>query len=173
MKRGGILNIELMKLITGLRHGHSIMVTDVGFPIPYDKPVIDLALTKNVPTIDFVLNLIDSELIAEKIIYETDLRTHNPKLHEKVLAIFDDCDREEISHADIIQKYAPMVKSFIVTGEYSPWGNVIIVAGTDPFRWFQDESVVIPEFHLKRMKQIRASKKSGLFDQSEFKRKDC
>jgi D-ribose pyranase len=173
MKRSGILNVELVKLIAELRHGHAIMVTDVGFPIPYDKPIIDLAITKNVPTIESILKLIDNEMVTEKIIYAADLRTNNPKLHEKIVSIFDDCDKEEVTHADLIEKYAPTLKCFVHTGEYSPWGNTILVAGTDPFRWFQDETTVVPEFYHKRLKQIRGSKKLSLFDQSEFKRKDC
>jgi D-ribose pyranase len=172
MKRSGILNIELSKLIAELRHGHAIMITDAGFPVPPNVPCIDLAITKNVPAIDFILKLIDSEMITEKIIYAEELRTNNPSLHKKVLAIFDDCDCEEVKHTDLIQKYAPTLKCFIHTGEYSPWGNIILVAGTDPFRWFADETTVVTEFYHKRLKQIRGSKKLAMFDQSEFTRKE-
>jgi D-ribose pyranase len=173
MKRNGILHVELSGLIAELRHGHTIMVTDAGFPVPPGIPCIDLALTKNVPTIEFVLRLIDSEMITEKIIFAKDLRTNNPRLHKKVLSIFDDCDSEEVAHADLIKQYAPTIKAFIHTGEFSPWGNIILVAGTDPFRWFADETTVVPEFYHKRLKQIRGSKKLALFDQSDFTRKDC
>jgi D-ribose pyranose/furanose isomerase RbsD len=173
MKRSGILHVELSKLIAELRHGHMIMITDAGFPVPPGPPVIDLALTKNVPTIEFVLGLIDSELITEKVIFAHELKANNPSLHKKVVSIFDDCDIEETSHIDLIQKYASQMKCFIHTGEFSPWGNVILVAGTDPFRWFADETVVVPEFYHKRIKQIRASKKIALFDKSGFTRTDC
>jgi D-ribose pyranose/furanose isomerase RbsD len=173
MKRNGILHAELAKLIAELRHGHMIMVTDAGFPVPRDAPCIDLALAKNVPTVEFVLQLIDSEMITEKIIFAKDLRTNNPSLHKKVLAIFDDCDHEETAHMDLIRKYAPEIKCFIHTGEFSPWGNIILVAGTDPFRWFADETTVVTDFYHKRLKQIRGSKKLALFDQSGFSRKDC
>jgi D-ribose pyranase len=173
MKRSGILNVELNKMIAELRHGHAIMVTDAGFPAPYNLPVIDLAITKNLPTIECILKLIDSEMITEKIIFAQELRTNNPSLHKKVLTIFDDCDVEEVAHTDLIQKYAPTLKCFVHTGEYSPWGNIILVAGTDPFRWFADETTVLPEFYHKRLKQIRGSKKLPLFDQSEFTRTDC
>ncbi|MFP3089545.1 D-ribose pyranase [Treponema sp. TIM-1] len=172
MKRSGILHAELSKLIAELRHGHMIMVTDAGFPVPRDVPCIDLAITKNVPTIEFILQLIDKEMITEKIIFAKDLRTNNPSLHKKVLSIFDDCDREEVKHTDLIRKYAPTMKCFVHTGEFSPWGNIILVAGTDPFRWFADETTVIPAFYHKRLKQIRGSKKIDLFDQSDFTRKD-
>ncbi|MDR1108910.1 MAG: D-ribose pyranase [Spirochaetaceae bacterium] len=173
MKRSGILNAELVKLIAELRHGHMIMVTDAGFPVPRDVPCIDLAITKNVPAIEFILQLIDSEMITEKIIFAGELRTNNPSLHKKVLTIFDDCDSEEVAHLDLIQKYAPEMKCFIHTGEFSPWGNIILVAGTDPFRWFADETTVVPDFYHKRLRQIRESKKLDRFDRSDFTRKDC
>jgi D-ribose pyranase len=173
MKRGGILHAELSKLIAELRHGHAIMVTDAGFPVPPGVPCIDLAIAKNVPTIEFILKLIDREMITEKIIFAKELRTNNPALHEKVLTIFDDCDSEEVKHTDLIKRYAPAIKCFVHTGEYSPWGNIILVAGTDPFLWFADETTVVPKFYHKRLKQIRGSKKLGLFDQGDFTRKDC
>jgi D-ribose pyranase len=173
MKRSGILNVELVTLLAELRHGHVIMVTDAGFPIPAEARCIDLAISKNVPTIEFVLKLLDGEMITEKALFARELRTNNPSLHKKVLSIFDDCDTEETTHADLLSTYVSSVKCFIHTGEFSPWGNIVLVAGTDPFRWFADETTVVPEFYHKRLKQIRGSKKLGLFDQSEFSRKDC
>ena len=173
MKRNGILNVELSALIAELRHGHVIMVTDAGFPVPSGSRCIDLAITKNVPTIEFILKILDREMVTEKVIFANELRTNNPSLYKKVLSIFDDCDNEETSHSDLISKYAPIVKCFIHTGEFSPWGNIILVAGTDPFMWFADETTVLPDFYHKRLKQIRNSKKLDLFDRSDFTRKDC
>ncbi len=173
MKRGGILNTELATLISSLRHGHSIMVTDVGFPTPRDAKIIDLAITKGLPSIEMILKLIDSEMITEKIIYAKELRTNNSSLHAKVLNIFEDSDTEEVAHTDLIAKYAPDVHCFVHTGEYSPWGNIVLVSGTDPFLWFADETTVVPEFYHKRLKQIRGSSKLDMFDQSDFTRKDC
>lgn len=173
MKRKGILNTELSTLISQMRHGHAIMVTDVGFPTPHHLPVIDLAIKKGVPTIELILKLIDDEMIAEKIIYAKELRENNPALHKKVIDIFTDSDKEEVTHAELINKYAPTLKCFVHTGEYSPWGNIILVAGTDPFLWFADDTTVIPEFYHKRFKQIRESGKMDMFDKEDFKRKDC
>ena len=172
MKRKGILNTEIVTLISELRHGHSIMVTDAGFPTPYNAKVIDLAIVKNVPTIEFVLNLMDSEMVTEKIIFAKELRTNNPSLYKKVLDIYTDADKEEVMHTDLISKYSKDIKCFIHTGEYSPWGNIIIVAGTDPYLWFEDETTLIPEFYHKRFKQIKESGKENMFQKDGFKRKD-
>jgi D-ribose pyranase len=173
MKRSGILNVELVTLIAELRHGHSIMVTDAGFPVPANARCIDLAIAKNIPTIESILALLDSEMITEKVLFAKELRSNNPLLYKKVLGIFDDCDSEEVAHADLIQRYAPMIKCFVHTGEFSPWGNIVLVAGTDPFRWFAEETTVVPDFYHQRLKQIRGSKKIALFDQSDFTRTDC
>lgn len=172
MKRSGILHAELCKLIAQTCHGHMIMVTDVGFPKPKNIPCIDLALTKNVPTIEFVLKLIDSEMITEKLIYAGELQTNNPSLHKKVLDIFTDTDKEVVKHTDLIEIYAPKLQCVVRTGEYSPWGNIILVAGTDPFLWFADDTRVIPEFYHKRLKQIRESGKLDKFDQADYTRKE-
>lgn len=173
MKRKGILNTQLATLISDLRHGHAIMVTDAGFPTPYNVPIIDLAIVKGVPSIELILKLIDSEMVTEKIIYAKELRENNANLHKKVIDIFEDAEQQEVLHTELIEKYAPTLKCFVHTGEYSPWGNIILVAGTDPFLWFADDSTVIPEFYHKRLKQIRQSSKLDMFDQEDFNRKDC
>lgn len=173
MKRSGILNVRLVTLLAELRHGHAIMVTDAGFPVPKGARCIDLAITKNIPTIESILTLLDGEMITEKVLFAKELRTNNPALHNKVLAIFDDCDHEEVAHTDLIARHAGEMYCFIHTGEFSPWGNVILTAGTDPFRWFAGETTVVPEFYHKRLKQIRNSKKLDRFDRSGFTRTDC
>lgn len=170
MKRDGILNKELVTLISELRHGHHIMITDVGFPTPNNARIIDLAITKGLPTIELILKLIDSEMVSEKIIYAKELRTNNPSLYKKVLNIFPDADKEEVLHTELIEKYSDNIKCFIHTGEYSPWGNIILVSGTDPYLWFEDETTVIPEFYQKRFKQIKESGKDDMFNKKNFKR---
>lgn len=173
MKRKGILNSELCKLMAELCHGHTIMVTDVGFPVPKGVSCIDLAIVKGVPTVEMILKLIDDEMVTEKIIYANELKSNNPKLHKKVLDIFTDADIEEVLHTELITKYAPNLKCIVRTGEYTPWGNIVLQAGTDPFMYFAEDTTVLPEFYHKRLKQIRSSGKIDKFDKSDFKRTDC
>ncbi|MGL4987309.1 MAG: D-ribose pyranase [Treponemataceae bacterium] len=174
MKRGGILNSQLCKMIAEACHGDYIMVTDVGCPRPVGIPCIDLAIVKGVPTIADILTLIDSEMIVEKIVYAQELQTNNPCLHKKVTNIFRDADSEVVTHQELLKTHSPKIKCFVRTGEYSPWGNILLVVGSDPFLWFEDPTVVVPEFYHKRLKQIRESGKLDLFQNSKnFKRTDC
>ena len=62
MKRGRILNAELSKAIALMGHGDLFMVCDAGFPIPLDRWRIDLAITRDLPDLYTVLDLVLSEL---------------------------------------------------------------------------------------------------------------
>jgi len=174
MKRNtNILNADIAKLITGLRHGDMIMITDAGCPVPFNIPCIDLGITYGIPTIEQILNIIDTEMVSEKIVYAKELQANNPSFYKKVQAIFTDVDHEEIMHQELVNTRMNTLKAVIRTGEFSPWGNIIIVSGTDPFLWFADKTTIVPEFYHKRLKQIRNSGKLELFDQSHFDREDC
>ena len=66
MKKGGILNGELMKVLTELRHYDAIAVLDVGMPIPHGCKVIDLALVRGIPSLLDTVKAILGEIVVER-----------------------------------------------------------------------------------------------------------
>lgn len=172
MKRGGIINHGLSEVIARLGHGQILMVADAGCPIPLSTRCIDLSIVKGVPTLEQVLSIIDTEIITEKVMFAHQVKTNNPKLYEVLQRIFSDADFEGIDHANIIGKYAHQAVAIVRTGDYNPWGNIVLVAGTDPYAFFQDESIVIPEFYKQRFQQVQDSGKKGMFDTKNFTRTD-
>ena len=73
MKKTGILNAQLMGLITALGHKDEFLIADAGMPIPKGVEIVDLVLVGGVPsfrqTMDAVLaeTCVESYTLAEEI----------------------------------------------------------------------------------------------------------
>lgn len=57
MKKKGILNPRLCRVLAEMGHKDLLMIADAGFPIPGEIERIDLALACNVPLFKDVFNL--------------------------------------------------------------------------------------------------------------------
>lgn len=66
MKRTTLLNAPLSGVIAAMGHGDLLVIGDAGLPVPRGVPVIDLAVTKNVPGIFDVLDAVLAELVVER-----------------------------------------------------------------------------------------------------------
>ena len=65
MRKNGLLNTELIKVISAIGHTQYIVVCDAGLPIPKGVPVIDLALQPGTPSFLETLQTILGEMVAE------------------------------------------------------------------------------------------------------------
>lgn len=157
MKRDadGILNAELSHAIASIGHTDAMMIVDAGFPIPEDAWRIDLALTRGVPRLYDVLEAVHDELIPERVIYADDVPEMNPDMDERLQSLYDGsgAEIETMAHEDILD-YANRAKAIVRTGDFVPWGNVVIKGGTDPKAWFEGENVTMPEEYRRRYEEI-------------------
>jgi D-ribose pyranase len=163
MKLKGILNRKLNEVLASMGHGQMLIVCDAGFPIPKDAWYVDLAITKDLPDLPTVLELISDEFISEKVMFAKEVPTNNPPLYRDLERIFPDAELEAISHEEMLTSIAKEAKAVIRTGAYNPWGNIALVSGTDPFAWFENEETVVPPFYEKRIAQINQSGKKGKY----------
>lgn len=130
MKRGGILNGQLLLALASLGHGDRIAIADCGLPIPKDIFTVDLAVIKGIPSFQDVAKALAAELVIQKIIIADEMRTHNPHQYAFVKALFGSTPLEEIPHAQFKQ-LLHSVKAAIRTGEATPYSNAILEAGVD------------------------------------------
>ena len=153
MKKGKILNRDLSEAIASMGHGDIMLVTDAGFPIPEDAWRIDLALTRNQPKLEKVLEVISGSLIPETISYAEDVPKFNPELEESVKEIFEKWapDYEPVPHEELLEEYGQRAKVIVRTGAFNPWGNIALISGVDPRLWFEKESVKAPEDYKKKI----------------------
>ncbi len=129
MKKGGILNPAINKLITETGHTDLVVVTDAGLPIPEEVNTrIDLALIPGTPGFLETLDAVLTELIVEKIIMAEEIKTISPQMDEEILKRFPGIPVEYVPHVEFKQS-SKQARGFIRSGEFTPYANVILVAG--------------------------------------------
>jgi D-ribose pyranase len=135
MKEVGILNRELSRIISEQGHGDLLMVVDAGFAIPKDLDVVDLSLKENVPTVLEVLALLNEHHSVEKLIMAHETKNISPTLFQNISQAFGtDIEVELLDHTALKVK-SKEVKAVIRTGDFTAYGNVILVSGAGD-RWY-------------------------------------
>ncbi len=79
MKKQGILNSHISKILADLGHTDTIVIADVGLPVPDGVPKIDLALTLGSPSFEETVNAVASDMEIEKIVIAEEIGTDNPE----------------------------------------------------------------------------------------------
>lgn len=135
MKEVGIVNRGIAKIISEQGHNDLLMVVDAGFAIPKDLEVVDLSLSENVPMVLDVLAELKKYYSVEKMIMAQQTKDANPTLFSKISNVWgESMDVEVVDHAEL-KESAKEVKAVIRTGDFTAYGNVILVSGAGN-RWF-------------------------------------
>ena len=139
MKELGILNRAMAAVISEQGHGDLLMVADAGFAIPQDVEVIDLSLKENVPMVMDVLSELARYFSVEKMYMSRETGEISPSHFKKVARAFGDkVEVEVLEHADL-KVLSKDVKAVIRTGDFTAYGNVILVSGAGE-RWFLENN---------------------------------
>lgn len=144
MKKTGILNGELMGILTDLRHGDGLVICDQGFPIPKGCYTVDISLVSGIPTFKQVLKaLLDEMRFAEYYIVDF-MDEANPEYYGLVTEKLKKYDvKQKLSMNEFVEK-TKEAKVVIRTGEPLPASNIYLTSCSgDP--WSVEEYEVILE----------------------------
>lgn len=132
MKKKGIQNSELSKIITGMGHGDKLVIADCGLPIPKGAEVIDLAVKINIPKFLQVLKVVLEELVVEEAIIAAEMENESKDLYSKLLNLLKDIKINKVSHNEFkeINNNGKNI-SFVRTGEATPFANIILIGGVN------------------------------------------
>ena len=129
MKRNGILNADISRVLSYMGHTDTLAVGDCGRPIPEQTERIDLSLKLGVPSFMDVLREIAKEMKIEKIVLAEEIRENNSQVLEEILALFHEmnteCAVEYVSHEELKAR-TKTCKAVIRTGETTPYANIIL-----------------------------------------------
>lgn len=130
MKKNGVLNAPLSKMIASMGHTDKLVICDSGLPIPKNAEVIDLALTSGIPKFKDVINTILEELQVEKVILAEEMLESNKDLYDYIKSTLNGTSIEKISHEKFKEFYRnEKYIYFVRTGEVTPYANIILVSG--------------------------------------------
>lgn len=130
MKKNGILNGPLSKVVASLGHTDRLVICDSGLPIPKNSEVIDLALAKNIPRFVDTLSTILEELAVEKAIVAEEITRENEFVFKEITFLLNGKKIQKVPH----EKFKKITKEngttvFVRTGEATPFANIILIAG--------------------------------------------
>lgn len=129
MRRQGLLHAELNRIVAAMGHTDTIVIADVGLPVPLGVPCVDLALVAGVPRFADVFDAIYRELAVERVTVASEINARNPSmvaLGARLRA--DGLTVDELTHEDF-KRACASARAVVRTGETSPYANVILHAG--------------------------------------------
>ena len=130
MKKAGILNSDISRVLSYLGHTDTICIGDCGLPIPECTERIDLALCFGEPTFMRTLSVVANDMKVEKIVLAEEIKTQNPDVLEAIEELFagQNVETEFVSHAEL-KEQTKDCKAVIRTGETTPYANIILQSG--------------------------------------------
>ena len=128
MKRYGILNSHIAKILADLGHTDYIVIADAGLPIPEGVKKIDLAIKGGIPSFIDVVNAVEEDMVIEKVIIASEIEAGNPEHARYIKDKFADKEIENVSHTEFKQ-LTKQAKAVIRTGEITPYANCILQSG--------------------------------------------
>ncbi|MFJ9288786.1 D-ribose pyranase [Bacillus halotolerans] len=128
MKRHGILNSHLAKLLADLGHTDKIVIADAGLPVPDGVLKIDLSLKPGFPAFRDVTAVLADEMAVEKVIVASEIKVSNPENASFIETLFSEEAVDCLPHEEF-KELTKEAKAVIRTGEFTPYANCILQAG--------------------------------------------
>lgn len=126
MKKHGILNSDISKVLADLGHTDQITIGDCGLPVPSYVKKIDVSLSQGFPKFIEVLKVVLEDMKIEKVILAEEIKQNNAtQLEEIELLLEDEIEIEFVSHEEFKQQ-TQQSKAVIRTGEITPYSNIIL-----------------------------------------------
>ena len=130
MKKAGILNSDISRVLSYMGHTDRIAIGDCGLPIPEEVERIDLALKFGVPTFVETLATVAGDMKIEKIILAEEIKQQNPKVLAAVEELFagQNMEVQFVPHSEL-KLLTCDCRAVIRTGETTPYANIILQSG--------------------------------------------
>ena len=128
MKRMGIINAPISSVIAQLEHTDMLTIADAGLPLPSTTHRIDLALKPGVPGFLETLEVVLIEMFVEKAHVSEEIITISPNIFAGIQALLGNVPIEPLPHVEF-KELTGSTKAIIRSAEYTPFANVILVAG--------------------------------------------
>ena len=129
MKKNGIINADISRVLSYMGHTDTLAVGDCGLPIPDESERLDLALKQGVPSFMETLKEVAKDMKIEKVVLAEEIREKNPEVLKEVLALVDEmgaaCEIEYVPHTELKAR-TKTCKAVIRTGETTPYANIIL-----------------------------------------------
>ncbi|MEG0227700.1 MAG: D-ribose pyranase [Lachnospiraceae bacterium] len=129
MKKTGMLNSDISRVLSYMGHTDTIAIGDCGLPIPDETERIDLAVTLGTPRFIEVLRAVVQDMKIERIVLAEEMQEQNKEVLIEVRKLFENYETgfniEFVTHEELKQQ-TKTCKAVIRTGETTPYANIIL-----------------------------------------------
>lgn len=129
MKKTGIINADISRVLSYMGHTDRIAVGDCGLPIPEETERIDLALRLGTPRFMEVLEAVLDDMVIEKVVLAEEIKENNPALLAEIQNLLKERELqvpvEFISHVQLKEE-TKSCRAVIRSGENTPYANIIL-----------------------------------------------
>lgn len=129
MLQTGILNPDILHLLARVRHTNTLVIADWAFPFWPEIETVDISLTRGVPTILQVLELLKPSFKIGRVLQAEEFLTTNSdetvKAYNTSFEEIPDVIIERHSHT-YFKKLVPNAIGLIRTGDTTAYGNIIL-----------------------------------------------
>jgi len=128
MKKNGILNPQLNRVISEMGHRDMLIIADAGLPIPKEVERVDLTLKNGIPSFTEVLRAVLSELEVEEAYVAKEIKEKNSQTLNLVSSLIGIGEVKFITHEEL-KELSKQARAIVRTGECSPYANIILISG--------------------------------------------
>ena len=125
MKKSGVLNSDISRVLSYMRHTDTICIGDCGLPCPDETELIDISLEKGVPDFVRVLKAVVNDMSVEKIFLAEEIRVKNPAVLKEIQTLLPGVKTDFMPHEEFKKKLLSC-KAVVRSGEASPYANIIL-----------------------------------------------
>jgi D-ribose pyranase len=126
MLQTGILNPHVLNLVARVRHTNTLVICDWAFPFWPQIETVDISLTRGIPTVLDVLDLLTPVFKIGRIWQADEFVSSNPpETIARFAKSFGDIPLTREAHVDF-KKRVPHAIGLIRTGDPTAYGNIIL-----------------------------------------------
>lgn len=96
--------------------------------LPAPEPSPATPCRRGIPSFEQVLAAVVSEMQVEQVVMAGETRERSPHIAAAVNRLLPGCAAEIVPH-DALRARSAVARWFVRTGEFTPYANVILVAG--------------------------------------------
>ena len=126
MKKKGILNPQINRVISEMGHRDMLIIADAGLPIPREVERIDLILKCDIPSFKEVLSAVLPEMEIEEAYLANEIIEKNSQMFDFISSQVKNL--HFIAHEDF-KELSRKARAIIRTGECSSYANIILISG--------------------------------------------
>ena len=133
MIQTGILNPEVLELLARIRHTNTLVISDWAFPYWDEIETVDITLSRGIPLITDLLDLLSPNFKIDQIWQAEEFLTTNPEeTLAKYQTSFDgfkslnpEVEIKRVPHVEF-KTHVPHAIGLIRTGDPTAYGNIIL-----------------------------------------------